>query len=1062
MRWRDGRDWSTIAAVESARRVPGRLSALSGYELRHLGRHLLESGRHDRLVRLLRLDTGDGRNAWYEAKWAIDDLDGFQGDLRGAWRSAAADVGEQIGHALLAASIGGLARRLPTDLLTAMVEYGVVSPSYAVQSVRQVPGEAERATAVDALASYLPEEHLLQLFDIARGIEAGSMRARAVAAVAPHLPQRLRSSAVAEALDNAALRSPEEWSYDEEKAWQRTAVLGRLAPVIVALDREDPARELTAALLRLARSFGGDGALRAERCAIIMATIIPHLDATRARAATAEALTVAQSIKDIPSMRRRAQAALLPFLPPWHRRRLVYWWRFMTFDDAKDAVELLGLVVTSAPEQDRRDALARLVRRLPRVDFEGHQLEAITVVAPYVRAGSPEATALIGLVQNTADTAYRIEELAAILPFAPEDRRRDWAVEVAEHHEVIRYGRGGAALVRVAPFLPDDVRRRTLERAFTRETRQDDEGLRVRLSAELAVRVDAGRRSRAVVEDFTAAAAITDDDDYAKAVATLAPMLTSDQLAAVLHRAEGIPPDTWLRGQMILSVAAYLPEHLLDRALDILAATTHDLTRQQLAELAHHLSPAQRERALEIAFALDELPIRADAALQLLPQLPADAQTLVLVRLLQLCRGSDDRKRLDVLVALAPQLREDLRAEAVELALQVAEQREYFAGESFVLRPLAELLPEHERGRLLDVVRRNDHPVSRYDSLRALAPVLPASAMQEALDLARERWHRHSGQTLTALLPHVPDALLDQAVDLVTGKLPDSETWPAEMIAALAPRLPQPALQRLFETARGFEEQQRGKALAALFPHLSPEHQTETLTLLDEKIQYGGARDALTLIAPHIPPRLWPRALQVAEQIDQISGRGDVLAAFAPHVPRTLLAALLDCVDRLTWRGKALGDIAAHLPPDLVPRALEIAVHAQTDSDRGTALATLAPHLTGDVLHAAAEAALAISDVGARAEATTSLASRCPDLLTTALLDVSRIVEPRDRLPLLRALAPHVDGAVIPWRQVLENCASRGRPELLEDLWALSPWGDDPALAAAVLNSITQCGTWWP
>ncbi|MCB8923966.1 MAG: hypothetical protein H6662_20490 [Ardenticatenaceae bacterium] len=57
------------------------VAQLTRYELRHLVAHLEQSGRIGDLHRLLALETGEQRNAWYEAKDAVGDLQGYLDDV---------------------------------------------------------------------------------------------------------------------------------------------------------------------------------------------------------------------------------------------------------------------------------------------------------------------------------------------------------------------------------------------------------------------------------------------------------------------------------------------------------------------------------------------------------------------------------------------------------------------------------------------------------------------------------------------------------------------------------------------------------------------------------------------------------------------------------------------------------------------------------------------------------------------------------------------------------------------------------------------------------------------
>jgi hypothetical protein len=141
-------------------------------------------------------------------------------------------------------------------------------------------------------------------------------------------------------------------------------------------------------------------------------------------------------------------------------------------------------------------------------------------------------------------------------------------------------------------------------------------------------------------------------------------------------------------------------------------------------------------------------------------------------------------------------------------------------------------------------------------------------------------------------------------------------------------------------------------------------------------------------------------------------------------------------------------------------------VRAESDADRGDALANLAPHLTEEDLRAAIEAARTIEDLDARATAETALALADGADVVTALLTVSRVEDSHRRTALLRDLAPHLHGhGVLPWREVLQTLARRGRDELVDDLRALAPalgWQEDPVLAREVFDAVARCGRWWP
>jgi hypothetical protein len=111
-------------------RAPPVLSSFNDYELRHLVSHLAGCDRHEDLHALLTLDAApdSAENAWFAAKEAIGDGQGYLDDIQQAARvaadgtaaeihagHAAAEVGLEIRYTLIRASLTTLAVNLPAS-----------------------------------------------------------------------------------------------------------------------------------------------------------------------------------------------------------------------------------------------------------------------------------------------------------------------------------------------------------------------------------------------------------------------------------------------------------------------------------------------------------------------------------------------------------------------------------------------------------------------------------------------------------------------------------------------------------------------------------------------------------------------------------------------------------------------------------------------------------------------------------------------------------------------------------------------------------------------------------
>jgi len=168
-----------------------------GYIHARLTWHMEGAGQEEEIHALLREETEEGRNGWYEARERLGQTAGYLADVERAWRladlapSPAAGAGEF--YALIAASLNSLAGKIPPALLAALVEKGVWSPPQGLAYARQVPEAGQRAKALAALSPHLPEplreEALREALDAARKIRDEGYRAQALAGLVPRLAE---------------------------------------------------------------------------------------------------------------------------------------------------------------------------------------------------------------------------------------------------------------------------------------------------------------------------------------------------------------------------------------------------------------------------------------------------------------------------------------------------------------------------------------------------------------------------------------------------------------------------------------------------------------------------------------------------------------------------------------------------------------------------------------------------------------------------------------------------------------------------------------------------------
>jgi hypothetical protein len=1042
---------------------------MSRYELRHLVAHLAATGAPARLHALLQLGAEEG-NAWYEAKWAIDDVDGYQADLALAWRLAGEDTGLQVGYALIAASVAEVTAELPADIVAQLVLEGLISSAQAIVSLGQAPSDIRRADAIMALAPVVGERYLPELLETARSIGAGSARARAIGVLVALHPPEARPGLIAEALTALPAGSPAPIKEVEANVrWDADrwlpgffAGLARDAATLDPGERERCHAEIVDAARAMPRGMDERDVVRQ------LAAIVPYLHPPRRQAVAENAVALAGSIKGIDNIERRRAALLdvLPYLPPARRTRLRAWWRFMTIDRTDDHLEVL----TADARRGSSRALAAAIRRVRGIEFEAARGQAVRDLVALAEPGSPEAAELVEIAAAIEHPGRRAETLAGVIELVPPDARERVAIAVRDHLEDVENNRWPEVLAAVARHLPTEARREALASALDRLTRIDDGGMRLRTLAALA-----GLAGPSQVDAVLAAAPSAPTEDGAAALERLTPDLNGEQLARALAVAETLTDYAARRRRAVLGLAPRLSPVLLDRAIALVADPDGTVVGHGLVELSPYLSPAQVTVAIDAAFAIEKLDERADTAVALAERAPDAVAAAALTRLLSQCQVPGTARRLDALVAIAPRLPGALRDDALRLALEAAAEQTFYAGDARVLADLYTLLPDADRGRVLDLVRGFEHRVPRSDALEALAPRLDPERVEVAIDIAQESLSpsikligsdRYSAEALARLVAHLPDERLDHAVELLR-ELPDQAA--VDAVDGVAARLSPRQLETVFDQVRDYDDYPLKKAVAALFPHLPAALQAQALSLIEARARYAGTDTAMIAIAPHVPPALWPSALKVTDGIDESSGRAEALAAFAAHLPSDTFPALLDRIGALRRRARCLSATVSRLPPALVSRALDLAA---TADDAGAALAGLAPCLDAGALETALGSAHAIADPGPRATALVAIAlaldhttGRAP--LAEALLSACAVSDADDRRRLLEGLVARLAKASdgLPWGDALGALARRGRHELLGDLVRLTPAltaNNDTRPATAAFDAVVHCAEWWP
>jgi len=344
-----------------------------GYVHDHLAWHLEQADDEDGLHALLREETPEGRNGWFEANERLGQSATFANDVARADRLAEkafltgrpGGLGLRCRYALVTASLNSLAGNVSPGLLVALVRQGAWPVTQALAYARRVPALDKRVSAFAAIVSILPEAErgplLAEALQAARAIGNEWPRSGALAALAP----QLAGAVLAEALQAARAIGDRQ---------SRSRALAALAPQLPEAERGP----LLAEALQAARAIGNE-----LYRSLALAALAPQLP----EAVLAEALQAARAIGN-ELYRSLALAALAPQLPEAERGPLLA--------EASQTARAIG------NEWSRSEALAALAPQLPEAQRGPLLAEALQAARAVVDKGSP-STLLVALAAQLAE-----------------------------------------------------------------------------------------------------------------------------------------------------------------------------------------------------------------------------------------------------------------------------------------------------------------------------------------------------------------------------------------------------------------------------------------------------------------------------------------------------------------------------------------------------------------------------------------------------------------------------------------------------------------------------------
>jgi hypothetical protein len=245
----------------------------------------------------------------------------------------------------------------------------------------------------------------------------------------------------------------------------------------------------------------------------------------------------------------------------------------------------------------------------------------------------------------------------------------------------------------------------------------------------------------------------------------------------------------------------------------------------------------------------------------------------------------------------------------------------------------------------LSYVERITDEQRQAGALSAIAARLPAELFSHALSMASAFGNpENSAAALKALAPHVPDGLLDGALDAVLAVLDRCYAGLlVEPLAALSARLPPERIARLVQHDKAGSREW----LRAVHAFFSADTRVEGFRHALAEVREG--KDYRSLIVAALAPYLPVAAFgQVVAALDTVQWPEEALEALAEHIPAQALGLLLDYAAKRRPSVKFIRIIAPRLLEEQVPAALELCQRVHHQEYSAEAFAALAPRLAED------------------------------------------------------------------------------------------------------------------
>jgi NB-ARC domain/APAF-1 helical domain len=869
-----------------------------GYIHQYLTWHLEKAGKIEEIHQLLRSESSDGGNGWYEIREKLGQTAGYLKDVSRAWELTETDfdknpsqiISLQCRYGLIMSSLNSLSAKIPKELLVVLIKNGYWKPEQGLAYTLQKQDLKDKAYSLIAVADYLPKNLNKQALQIALETARQIQDKKYCVHILSFLGEKLQSiDFYNEALETAGQIQSE---------FSRARVLSYLAKKLPK-DLHNKALEITRQIQ--------DEYFRAYVFASLAGKLqLENLDNG--------ALEIEHQIQ--------SEFSYTNVLSPSAQKLL-------SENLYKQALEIERQI---HDEYFRADVLSSLAEKIQSENLHKKALEiASKIEDEYFRADFLSSLTekiqsenlykkILEIASQIQNEKYRVNVISSLAGKIQSENFYKKILEIISQIQNEEYRANGLS----------SLSKKLLENLYT-EALKIAEQIK---NEEYCDNVLSSIAKKLPENLYTEALEITEQIQSKKyrdnVLSSLAKKLPENLYKKVLETAGQIQNEEY-RADVISSLAERLPENLHEEVLNILCQIQNEEYRTRvLLSLAERLPENLHEEALKILCQIKNELYRVRVLSSLAKKLPGNLHKEALKILRRIQQNEPYRAR--VILSLVEKLPENLYKEALEIALQIND--EYYR--DYIISSLAEKLPENLYKEKLKTARQIQGESSRTNNILPLEEKLPENSYKKALETARQIPNEeYRADVLSSLAEKLPEKFYKQTLEIACQI--HNEYYRTRVLSSLVEKLPENLHKEALEVSRQIKNGYYRDTVILFLTEKFSENLYKKALEITRQIQNEEYPD-------NIIEKLYNKALEITCQIQNEGYQADIISSLVKKLPEKLYKKALETALQIQseeYRAQVLSSLADKLPENLYNEALETAFQIQNEEYRAKVLSPL-------------------------------------------------------------------------------------------------------------------------